>query len=98
MDKGLWRSGERPSPEITIGEIIGVWMDFKAKRLDEIIRGNECGSMVSKLCLQQMQPASSLVNKMLLKHCHTHSFQSEIFEIKITEVLQVILKWSLVHD
>lgn len=46
----------------------------------------------------QMQPASSLVNKMLLKHCHTHSFQSEIFEIKITEVLQVILKWSLVHD
>lgn len=52
VDKGLWRSGERPSPEITIGEIIGVWMDFKAKRLDEIIRGNECGSMVSKLCLQ----------------------------------------------
>lgn len=59
--------------EISIGEIFSIWMDSKAKRLEEIIRGMSVDQGSANYGFSQIQPAACFVNKILLEHYCSHS-------------------------
>lgn len=75
LDKRLYRYGETSGFEISIEGTVTMVMDFKASRLEEIIRGMNVNSGSANCGPQaKSNQLPEFVNKILLEHCHIHLF------------------------